>query len=147
MAFNTKKFCKTPFEARTADIPVPAMSEWFDDAPPVWVVRGLSGNELGRCREMAENRKTLTEILQDLLNKTSEETVNDYIPKDVALWSELLILGSVDPVCDQELATKLNAAYPVEFAMLARKILELTGLGFQPGKQTPSGTTPASGQP
>jgi len=54
MEFDTKKFLDEKFEARTADIPVPDMAEWFTGskkAPKenggvaqqyIWAVRGLT---------------------------------------------------------------------------------------------------------
>lgn len=143
MAFKAKEFDKAKFEPRTADVSVPGLQEWFD-GDPVWKVRSLSGNEIGRCKEMSETRRTLTEIIQDVLAKKNDESPSDYIPKENALWMEYLIAGSVEPACNQDMAIKINEAFPIEFILLTRKILELTGQGFSAGKQTPSGTTPAS---
>lgn len=138
MAFKKKEFEKAKMEYRIMDVPVLSMAEWFDGAA-MWKVRGLSGNELGRCNEMAGSRKGLTEILQDLLVKKSEETTADYVPQEVAKRIEYLMAGSVDPVCDLELATKVNETFPIEFRILTQKIIELTGQGQVVGKQTPSG--------
>jgi len=138
MAFKKSEFGKAKMGYRTADVSVPAMAEWFD-GPPVWKVRGLSGNELGRCNEMAENRKGLTEILQDLLVKKKAETTEDYVPQEIAKRVEYLLIGSVEPNCDLDLAAKLNEAFPIEFRILTGKIIELTGQGQVVGKQMPSG--------
>lgn len=145
MAFKKNEFEKAKMEFRTEDISVPAMAEWFEGAP-VWKVRGLSGNELGRCNEMADSRKNLTEILQDLLVKKKDETPTDYVPQEVAKRIEYLMVGSVDPVCDLDMATKLNEVFPIEFRILTGKIIELTGQGQVVGKQTPSGNGMTSKQ-
>jgi hypothetical protein len=145
MAFKKKEFDQAKLTYRIIGVPVPGMKEWFD-GDPIWHVRGLTGNELGRCQEMSESRKSLTEIIQDILVKKNDESTTDYIPKENALRIEYLMVGSVDPECDQDLAIKINESYPIEFRILTAKILELTGQGQTVGKQTPSGEIPASEQ-
>ncbi|MFH0995797.1 MAG: hypothetical protein V1844_09915 [Pseudomonadota bacterium] len=153
MAFKAKEFDKAKFEPRTADVPVPGMQEWFD-GPPIWKVRGLSGNELGKCNELAErNRKTIVDIAKALIQNSSAETsaaiqdlvgLSDDVPQDVARRIEYLMAGSVDPDCTLERAVLLNTAFPVEFRIVTEKIFELTGLGHTPGKPTPSGNEQTS---
>jgi hypothetical protein len=138
MAFKAKAFEKAKFEPRTVDVPVPGMAEWFE-GDPVWKVRGLTGNELGRCNEMMESRKSLTEIIQDILVKKNDESADDYVPKEKALRVEYLILGSLDPVCDMTMAAKINEPFPAEFNIITTEIIRLTGQGQTVGKQTPSG--------
>ena len=144
MSFNAVNFQNAKFEHRTADVETPALSEFFDGDPPVWKVRGLSGNEIGRCVEMISNRKAMTDFLADLLNKKTDETINDYVPRENALLIEYFMKGCVNPECNLDIAVKLNEHFATEFNILARKIFELTGLGSEVGKQTPSGETPAS---
>ena len=93
---------------------------------------------------MAErNRKTINALLEALSKNHTGGTVeavqhltglDGNVPMDIALRLELLIAGSVDPVCDIELAVKLNMAFPTEFLILTKKIMRLTGLGHEPGK-------------
>jgi hypothetical protein len=153
MAFKAKEFDKAKFQPRMADVPVPGLANWFD-GDPVWKVKGLSGNELGRCNELAErNRKTIGDIVKALLKNQGEETgaaiqdlvgLSDDVPQDVARRIEYLIAGSVDPECPLDRAVQLNQAFPVEFRMISEKIFELTGLGHTPGKPTPSGNVKTS---
>ena len=143
MFFKAKEFKKAKLVHRTATVPLPDLKLWFD-GPPEWTVKGLNGNELGRCKEMAEkNRKTIDAVLEALSGKQPEGTatavrhmtgLDGSVPMDIALRLELLIAGSVDPVCDIELAVKLNMAFPTEFLILTKKIMRLTGLGYEPGK-------------
>jgi len=150
MAFKTKEFKKTKFAYRTEAVQLPNtdLNQWFDGSAE-WIVKGLNGNELGHCKEMAErNRKTINTLIETLSKESTEGVINtvEYftgldgsVPMDIALRIELLIAGSIDPVCDTELAVKLNMTFPTEFQILTKKIMRLTGLGYEPGKQKPSG--------
>ena len=143
MFFKTKEFKKAKLVHRIETVPLPDLKQWFE-GPAEWTVKGLNGNELGHCKEMAErNRKTIGALLEALSKDHTAGTVeavqhltglDGHVPMDVALRIELLIAGSVDPVCDIELAVKLNMAFPTEFLILTKKIMRLTGLGYEPGK-------------
>ena len=140
MSFKTKEFKKTKFSYRTEAVPLPDLKDWFD-GPPEWIVKGLSGNELARCKEnAARNRKTITAIIEALSTEDAVTAVkcmtgtDGAVPMDIALRMELLVAGSLEPACDIELAAKLNIAYPAEFQILTKKIMRLTGLGHAPGK-------------
>ena len=153
MAFKAKQFDKARFEPRTSDVKVPGLHEWFD-GDPVWKVRGLTGNELGRCNEMAErNRKNIADIVRALVASNGEGSaeaiqgivgMGDDVPQDVARRIEYLIAGSVDPDCPLDRAVRLNQVFPVEFRIITEEIFRLTGLGHVPGKPTPSGSEPTS---
>lgn len=155
--FDIKKFKKTKFEPRTELVPLPDMKEFFGEGDePVWKVRGLTGAELGRCTEAAERNKNIAAILEGLIspdNQTKVESVREMIgmtpgtvPNDIARRIEQLVLGSVDPAIDEEMAVKLCQVYPVEFYQLTNAIVRLTGAGHVPGKQKPSGTAQKSGE-
>jgi len=151
MSFKAKEFKKTKFAYRTEAVPLPDLKDWFD-GPPEWVVKGLSGNELAHCKEMAQrNRKTIKAILETLVKEQSEDVVeavkcltgtDGSVPMDIALRAELLVAGSVDPVCDIVLALKLNMTHPIEFQYLTKRIESLTGMGYEPGISKPSGIEP-----
>lgn len=153
MSFKAKEFDKAKFAPRTSDVPVPGLKDWFE-GDPVWKVRGLSGNDLGRCNELAaRNRKTIGDIVKALIKNQGNETgsaiqdlvgLSDDVPQDVARRIEYLISGSVDPDCPLDRAVQLNLAYPVEFRIITEKIFELTGLGHTPGKPMPSGNEKTS---
>jgi len=153
MPFKTKEFMKTKFTFRTIPVGVPDLSDWFD-GPPFWIVKGLNGNELAHCKEMAQrNRKTIKTLLETLVKEQSADAVkavkcltgtDGSVPMDIALRAELLVAGSVDPVCDIVLALKLNMTHPIEFQYVTKRIEELTGMGYEPGKSKPSGIEPTS---
>ena len=149
MGFDVKKFNKTKFAPRTDEVPVPDLKEFFAEGEkPVWKVRGLTGQELGRANEAAERNKNMVAILAGLASRNEKEiteSVKELLgvagstPDDIAKRIEHLVLGSVDPVCSQELAVKLCTVKGIEFYQITNKIYELTGLGQTPGKPKPSG--------
>ena len=171
MPFATKKFLKTKFTPRTEDVPVPDMKEFFEDddgekqppsspfikgesKPPVWKVRGLTGQELGRAAEASEKNKNMSAIIEALSGQASKEKAealknmlgvgSAMVPADIAKRIEHLVIGSVDPVCTPDLAVRICEVFPVEFYQITNKIMQLTGQGQMPGKQPPSGETEKS---
>ena len=56
----------------------------------------------------------------------------------------MLVACSVSPACTEQTAIKLAATFPTVFYSLTTKIIELTGLGHEVGKQKASGTRKAS---
>ena len=155
MGFDSKKFLKMKFTERTFPVPVPDLKEFFaDGTEAVWVVRGLTWQEVGRSAEAADRNKNIQAILAGLTSDTSKEKsealrnllgVGANTPADIAKRIEQLVAGSVDPKCTSDLAVRLCEVFPVEFYQLTNKIIELTGQGQVPGKQNPSGVTAASG--
>jgi len=155
MSFDAKKFKKTKFQTRTEDVPVKDLSAFFGEGETyVWTVRGLTGQELGRTKEAAARNKNFSAILEALESASKSEKVKglkkalgvDEVPQAIAERIEQLVLGSVEPACDTDLALMLCERFPVEFYALTNKILELTGKGMEPGKPKGSGGTPESGQ-
>jgi len=152
--FDTKKFKKTKFQNRTEEVPVADLAEFFDEGEsPVWVVRGLTGQEVGQTKEAAAKNKNLSAVIEALEAAAKSEKVQgltkalgvDEIPQNIAERFEQLTLGSVEPTCDVDLARLLCERYPVMFYELTNKILALTGKGMEPGKPKGSGKTPGSG--
>ncbi len=157
MKFNEKKFLKTKFQPRIEAVPVPDLRQWFDDLPddqvPAWVVRGLDGYELGRANEAAQRNRNVAAMLEGLLSRDSAGVVasmrelaglSDRTPDDIAKRLELLVLGSVDPPGEMQLAIRLCTNFPVEFFQLTTKITQLTGQGRLPGEPKGSGGIPPS---
>lgn len=156
MAFDPKKFLKEKFIFRTEAVPVPDLREWFGEGDePLWVVRGLTGQELGKVKEAPSRYKKMSGILEGLMSAVSKEVVDSVksaigqgageTPDDVAIRIDQLITASVDPKCTLDLAVRLCEVFPIEFYMLTNKITILTGQGQMPGKPKPSGETTGSG--
>jgi len=153
--FDTKKFLKTRFSPRTADVSVPDLKDYFPAGEkPVWKVRGLTGQEVGTARQASANRKDLGAIMDGLLGSAGEEkaravremmNLSGDIPEDVVKRIAYLTVGSVDPPGSEELSVFLCENFPVTFYDITNQILVLTGLGRMPGKQEPSGDQETSG--
>jgi len=150
MSFDAKKFLKTKFVPRTAEVPVPDLAAFFEEGmPTVWKIRGLTGHELGRVNEAADRNKNMAAILEGLASEASKdkaEAVKDMLglgkdtPQDIAKRIEQLTIASIDPKCTTDLAVRLCEVYPIEFYQITNMILQLTGQGQMPGKPQPSGT-------
>jgi hypothetical protein len=157
MGFDAKRFQKARFTARIEDVPVPDMKDWFGpDDPAMWKVRGLEGSELGYVNETAARNKNIAAILEGIVSPNESEKVQGIkdllgmagqTPEDIARRLEMLVIGSVDPPCDMDLAVKLCKVFPIEFFQLTNKITQLTGQGQVPGKKKLSGEIQPSEQP
>jgi hypothetical protein len=154
--FDVKRFLKTKFETRTEAIPVPDMKDFFPEGEEaVWIVRGLTGQELGRANEAAANHDKVAQAAIDALTKGSEKEIKEAFasalgtgndtPADIRQRREYLIAGSVNPTCNRELAVRLCEVYPIEFYQLSTAVLRLTGKGQEQKKSKPSGETAESG--
>ncbi|MBF0308127.1 MAG: hypothetical protein HQL56_01175 [Magnetococcales bacterium] len=144
--FNVKQFRSARFVARTADIDLSGsgLAEFFQEgSPPVWKVRGLTGEEMAICRQDRRDAIAARDIMGQIRARAEAQgaeehvqalavlskTMSDGVPDDHALYLSYVQHGSVAPVCPREMAVKLAANFPVEFMAIAHKILELTGLG------------------
>ena len=152
--FDNKKFLQTQFVPRETNVPVPDMKDFFpEDVKPVWTVRGLTGVELARTNEAVARNKDMAAILEGLISQSNQEKVasvkqligiDSKVPGDIAKRVEMLVIGSVNPVIDTEIAVKVCSVFPIEFYELTNKIVVLTGQGHVPGKPTVSGKIPVS---
>jgi len=148
MSFDTKRFKSADFSAREESVPVKELREFFEDGEdPVWIVRNLTGIEVGRINETGEKYKRLDAASKAMDGNAKEKIeafktlfgVSGAMSSETAKQTEVLIAGSVDPVCDVELASMIRDRFPVVFATLTRKIYQLTGQGAEPGKHKGSG--------
>jgi hypothetical protein len=155
MPFDTKAFLKTKFVPRTAEVPVPELQAFFPEGTKaVWIVRGLTGSECGRVNEAVEKNKNVAALLESFMSSETKEKIEaiktsfglsaNITPDDIARRIEQLVLGSVNPVCTQEMAVKIGETVAYVLYGLTTKIVELTGRGQLPGKQPPSGETAKS---
>ena len=147
MEFDLKAFEKASFKAREASVPVPDLAHFFKDLEegqtPVWLVRGLEGEELARVNESQERSANLVAVTEALMTGQPDQlkdTVNQLlghtgeVPSDLARRQAILVAGSVAPKVSQQVAVKLAKAHPIEFYSLTTEIIRLTGLGSVPGK-------------
>jgi hypothetical protein len=150
MGFDRKAFMATQFVPKEAEVEIKDTELVnFFDGEKFWKVRGLTGPQVGKANETAENIGPLKSIIEGIASGRGKETTKsikemlgatDDVPADIAKRLEHLCIGSVEPEVNMELAVRMCDKFPVEFYNLTNKILELTGHGHVPGKAKPSGT-------
>jgi hypothetical protein len=155
MGFDAKAFMKTKFVPRTAEVPVKALASFFPEGEkPIWVVRGLTGVEVAKSREIGEKTQRM-QALADAFAAASKSEIVDELKESFGLGNEnpldfnkridQIVMGSVEPQVTQEQVVRLATVAPVEFYSISQKILELTGLGQEAEKKPPpSGETQES---
>lgn len=143
--FDVAKFNAAHLAPREAMVPVPDLASFFGDAEPVWVVRGLTGEQIARSNESSQRHVLIAANIQALANTAAakSETVEALqslfgygsdVPDDLAKRFDHLVFGSVNPAIDRSTAVRLFASYPIVAYTLTNKILELTGQGPDLGK-------------
>jgi len=142
MSFDAAKFERAKFEARTKEVHLPALSDFFDDEECLWVVRGLNSNELHKAAAADSTQKALAKILQAISENQDQAKgagsalgIYGETPGEIAKRLEMLVAGSVSPEITLPVAVKLAENFPIEFLTLTNDITELTGLGFEYAKQ------------
>ena len=156
MGFEIDKFMATQFLPREDVVNVPDLKQFFDDKEFVWKVRGLKGVEIAKAREASQKNKVLKAVVDGIVSDNEKKKakaiksmlgVDGKIPDDIAYRIECLVIGSIEPVVDYPLATKLCETFPIEFYDITNKIVQLSGKGHEPGKAQASGKTKKSKQP
>lgn len=151
--FDTDKFRKTKFKARTKDIPVPLLTEFFTDGQPaVWTVTALSTEQIAIVKEAANKNALMGEMVLAMMGGANNEKVNamlegmgisDDLPETLARDIEAVLYGSVnldaqDPT-HRDIVVTLANQFPSEFAKISNEIWALIGQGPEiVGKPTAS---------
>jgi transcription antitermination factor NusA-like protein len=137
----------TKFEARTESIKVAALSDFFGESDPVWVVRGLTASELARTIEASSKHKSIDQVIKAIGQNDASIAelrealgISDDTPQDIAKRLEQIVIASVEPKIDITNAVKMAECFPVEFYQITNTIVMLTGLGMDVKKLQPSGT-------
>lgn len=155
MGFDTKKFKNADFKDRVETVPVPELKEFFEkDEKPVWKVRNLTGIEVGRINETGDKYKRLGAASKAMDGNDKEKVeafktlfgISETMSSKTAMHTEVLIAGSVEPLCDVGLASMIRDRFPVAFANITGRIYKLTGMGAEPGKPKSSGDAVTSEQ-
>ncbi len=137
MGFKTDAFMSAQFEARLAEVDCADIADWFDGEPK-WTVRGLTANEIWKCKNAGarrDNAKAFVEALSkgSKADKAEEFAkafgVSDDVEAEVVIRQEMLAIASVDPEIDITVAVKLANVHGIVFQKLTDKILELSGQG------------------
>lgn len=150
MAFDLKKYRSEKFKDRTKEIPVPALKKWFDNGDkPVFVVKGLEGEDLFQVRNAVNRNKNLEEIISQLVSEDIGEKVEaalkaigigEELPDDYVRRLHTVKLGMVKPKFTFEDVKLIAKRHAIIFTNLSEEIMALTGMG-QLGESTASGKT------
>ena len=148
MGIDLKKMRALKFKDRTEEVPVPMYNEASKNGKAVWIIRGLSGEELYAVREAVTRAANTEELMAKVLSGEVKEKVQaaldllglgDQLPDEYIRRLNILRLGSVDPKVSHEDAKQLALDFPILFNELTDKIQNLTGMGRTLGESKPSG--------
>lgn len=157
--FDLARFCAANLSPREASVAVPDLAPFFaDGADPVWIVRGLTGEEISRANEANARNQIIANAVEALASSSAARSdqvdalqsligAGGDVPLDLAKRFDHLVFGSVEPRCDRQTAVRLAASFPIVFFALTNRILELTGAGPDLGKSRGSGPIQGSEQP
>ena len=148
MPFDLQAFRAAQLAPRQAVVPVPDLAHWFD-GEPVWIVRGLTGEEIARANDVTNRIRIYAATVEALASAARSDQADALkmmlgvtdVPEDLAKRFDHLTFGSVEPEISREDAIRLFRDYPIVAYQLTNKILELTGAGPDAGKAPRS--TPA----
>ncbi len=153
--FKLADFKRAKFSHREQEVKVPGLTRFFE-GDPVWIVRGLTGEELAKVDEAAEQAKSLLAIAEGLVGgdaKAQATAIGELVghssetPAELVKRLTMLTTASIAPSVDRQTAVRLAENFPIEFKILVVTIMRLTGLGKDPGKLPGSGATPKSEPP
>jgi len=144
--FDKQKFMDAKFSPRNKNIDVPGLAPFFDPGEkPVWVIKGLTADEVSKCNDASSKNKNIASIVEALSSKADQSEaikellgVNPSVHSEVAKRMEYLVIGSVTPAIDLDVAVKIANVAPIEF-FIATEIMTLTGMGQQLGEVKSSG--------
>lgn len=145
MGFDVKQFNNSELKLREDAVELPSLSSFFGkDERPAFRVRGLSGPEVAKVREVNTKYQAVLKVVQALQSSgASVESIDkvkdamglgDKVPDDYHNRIETLNLGLLEPKLDRQTIVRLAKFFSVEFYTLTDKIRELTGLGPDLGK-------------
>jgi hypothetical protein len=152
---NIDKFKQANFERRTALVPVPGLSAFFDNGEtPELTVQGLTGHEVAKARERVKQNSAINELVEKIVSEKASSKIrglqqalglSDDVPDDLVYRIAVCEFGVASVKLEQEDCVKLADICPEDFYLITSKILTLTGLGqVHPGESNASGTPSAS---
>ncbi len=154
MPFNAAGFTQAPWVHRTQEVPVPELKDWFTDGDPaVFVVRGLTANEIARANGASDAHRRAAALADALTGGSKSEITNAVkaslgrgtdLEPDIPRRMEMVCAGCVSPPCDMDMARTLQEYHGVILFNLSNVILSLSGQGSDVEKK-PSGSTVTSG--
>ncbi|MCK7542972.1 hypothetical protein MLC59_02150 [Marinobacter bryozoorum] len=149
---DLEKFRKADFKPRDTDVSLDALKEaGFGDG--VVKLRGLTAHEIAQAEESAGKGKLLSDLVERLAGSGQERVTalmdgigfHQDIPAALAKRMEHVRMGTIEPEMELADVAKLAEVFPIEFTIIANKIMELTGKGqIAQVKRRPSGAKATS---
>ncbi len=146
------KFRKADFKPRDTEVSLDALKEaGFGDG--VVKLRGLTAHDLAQAEESASKGKLLSDLVERLAGVSQEKVsalmdgigFHQDVPAALAKRLEHVRMGTTEPEMELADVAKLAEVYPIEFSIMANKIMELTGKGqVAQVKRQPSGAKKTS---
>lgn len=148
MGFQAERFEQVTLAPRTREVPVPELADWFDgDGAPVFVVRGLTADELARAKDAHAMNLRKLGLLQALERENPDpaqvaEEARAWIQgsaedkhAQVAMRQEMLRCGVVEPALSEEIVAKLAVHFAMLIYRVSDAINDLTGRGSEAAKK------------
>lgn len=137
MAFNPDRFDQAEFRARTEQVTLAVLADFFDEGDePVFTVRGLTSNELHKALNAEKTRKGIEKAIEAISSGGDQVDAMRAViglekgtPGEVAKRLEILQQGTVEPELTMGQAVKFAENFPIEFIEVTNVISNLTGQG------------------
>jgi len=145
--FDLEKFSQAQFTPRQEEVSLPALGDFFD-GDPIWVVRGLTANEIARANDSAARNTHVDSMIKAITSASKSKQVEEFrkafgvsddVHDEIIKRMEHLVIGSIEPKIELPIAVKLPETFPIEFYDLTNKIMRLSGMGMEVEKPKPSG--------
>lgn len=141
MAFKIDEFMRAKLAPRQVEVKVPELKGWFEeDTEPVFLVRGLTGEEFYNVRNAVAKRRNMEAIAKGILSgegDAMQKAVKDFfgdLPEEQVRHMVILGTACVEPELDQEKAKKLLKYFPLSAFTIAEAVLKATGEGSTLGE-------------
>lgn len=144
---DIERLVSMPLTPREEKVPVPQLACLFPDGEePVWIVRGLTGEEMARVEEESQRHSIMRAVIQ-VMNNAAHAKGNELVeaierlvgygpdvPESLCRQHGQLVYGSVYPKIDRPTAVKLSQGVPAIMRLLREVIKNLTEQGPDLGK-------------
>lgn len=132
--FDIEAFRRARFTPREVELRLDALSAFGE----VIKVRGLTAEDLARAEEASQKGKLVSDLIEKLAGSAGKEKasallegvgISSDVPAMLQKRMEHIVLGVVEPKLELVDVVKLGQTFPIEFNIIANKIIELTGQG------------------
>lgn len=160
MGFQAERFAQVTLAPRTRSVPVPELADWFDgDDKPVFLVRGLTADELARAKDAHAMNLRKLGLLRALEREDPDpgqiaEEARAAIQgsaedkhAQIAMRQQMILHGVVEPALSEEIVAKLATHYAMLIYRVSDAINDLTGRGSEAVKKPKRSSRTATSEP